>query len=79
MQDKPKTAAELNRAVLAACMRHGPVVLPNDPFAVRKDLPKGVPLRNPAGLPGRNEPCPCGSGKKYKKCCLRKDMEALAQ
>jgi uncharacterized protein len=19
---------------------------------------------------GRNEPCPCGSGKKYKKCCL---------
>ncbi|MDY6934496.1 MAG: SEC-C metal-binding domain-containing protein [Spirochaetota bacterium] len=22
---------------------------------------------------GRNEPCPCGSGKKYKKCCLLKD------
>jgi len=21
---------------------------------------------------GRNEPCPCGSGKKYKKCCIRK-------
>jgi len=21
---------------------------------------------------GRNEPCPCGSGKKYKKCCLKK-------
>lgn len=21
---------------------------------------------------GRNEPCPCGSGKKYKKCCLGK-------
>ena len=20
---------------------------------------------------GRNDPCPCGSGKKYKKCCLR--------
>jgi len=20
---------------------------------------------------GRNEPCPCGSGKKYKKCCLQ--------
>ena len=25
---------------------------------------------------GRNDPCPCGSGKKYKKCCLRKDLEA---
>jgi len=20
---------------------------------------------------GRNDPCPCGSGKKYKKCCLK--------
>jgi preprotein translocase subunit SecA len=19
--------------------------------------------------PGRNDPCPCGGGKKYKKCC----------
>lgn len=25
---------------------------------------------------GRNEPCHCGSGKKYKKCCLAKDEEA---
>jgi len=25
---------------------------------------------------GRNDPCPCGSGKKYKKCCLRGDQEA---
>ncbi|MBO1265080.1 SEC-C domain-containing protein [Proteiniclasticum sp. SCR006] len=23
-------------------------------------------------LPGRNDPCPCGSGKKYKKCCIDK-------
>lgn len=21
---------------------------------------------------GRNQPCPCGSGVKYKKCCLRR-------
>lgn len=21
-------------------------------------------------VPGRNDPCPCGSGKKFKKCCL---------
>ncbi len=25
--------------------------------------------------PGRNDPCPCGSGKKYKKCCLSKHEE----
>ncbi|MFH1431909.1 MAG: SEC-C metal-binding domain-containing protein [archaeon] len=24
---------------------------------------------------GRNDPCPCGSGKKYKKCCLQKEIE----
>ena len=24
---------------------------------------------------GRNDPCPCGSGKKYKKCCLDKNRE----
>lgn len=24
--------------------------------------------------PGRNDPCPCGSGKKYKKCCWLKEM-----
>jgi uncharacterized protein len=23
--------------------------------------------------PGRNDPCPCGSGKKYKQCCLLKN------
>ena len=28
---------------------------------------------------GRNEPCPCGSGKKYKKCCLMKDEEARSR
>ena len=27
---------------------------------------------------GRNEPCPCGSGKKYKNCHLRADEEAQA-
>ncbi len=26
--------------------------------------------------PGRNDPCPCGSGKKYKHCCLSKDEAA---
>jgi hypothetical protein len=25
---------------------------------------------------GRNDPCHCGSGKKYKQCCLAKDEEA---
>ncbi len=24
---------------------------------------------------GRNEPCPCGSGKKHKKCCMQKNTQ----
>lgn len=28
---------------------------------------------------GRNEPCPCGSGKKYKKCCLAKEQEIASR
>lgn len=28
--------------------------------------------------PGRNEPCHCGSGRKYKQCCLAKDEAAAA-
>ena len=29
------------------------------------------PIRNRGEKVGRNDPCPCGSGKKYKKCCLK--------
>ena len=31
-----------------------------------------APIRNQGSKVGRNDPCPCGSGKKYKSCCLRK-------
>ncbi|WRS27062.1 preprotein translocase subunit SecA [Oscillospiraceae bacterium MB08-C2-2] len=30
---------------------------------------KAQPVRNANSKVGRNDPCPCGSGKKYKKCC----------
>ena len=33
-------------------------------------LSRGVPATNPWREVGRNDPCPCGSGKKFKKCCL---------
>ncbi len=28
--------------------------------------------------PGRNDPCPCGSGKKYKRCCLAQQVAPVA-
>jgi len=37
---------------------------------------KKVPVRNAAKKVGPNDPCPCGSGKKYKKCCMQKDKIA---
>ncbi len=29
-------------------------------------------IRRAEAEPGRNDPCPCGSGKKYKQCCMKK-------
>jgi len=37
---------------------------------------KKQPVRNAATKVGPNDPCPCGSGKKYKKCCMQKDKAA---
>ena len=36
---------------------------------------KRQPLRKKEKV-GPNDPCPCGSGKKYKKCCMQKDQAA---
>ena len=41
--------------------------------AATKTQVKQQPVRNAAKKVGPNDPCPCGSGKKYKKCCMHKD------
>ena len=41
--------------------------------AAAKTMVKKQPVRNAAKKVGPNDPCPCGSGKKYKKCCMQKD------
>ena len=41
--------------------------------AATKSEVKKAPVRNAAKKIGPNDPCPCGSGKKYKKCCMQKD------
>lgn len=42
---------------------------------IRKDFNRSRIYHAPK-KPGRNDPCPCGSGKKYKNCCMKKDQEA---
>lgn len=43
--------------------------LMSDPFE-----PKIQPIVHTSKKVGRNDPCPCGSGKKYKKCCIQKGI-----
>ena len=44
--------------------------------AATRTTVKKQPIRNAAKKVGPNDPCPCGSGKKYKKCCMQKDKAA---
>ena len=63
----------LARMATRACLKAGAA------GRVRYEDPEGAePQNSPAGYPqprrrfaapGRNDPCPCGSGRKYKKCC----------
>ena len=46
-----------------------------DPFEA-SPLAAPAAISTPRAKAGRNDPCPCGSGKKYKKCCLGKDESA---
>ena len=73
-------------AAFEANDRPKPSVLPQEPIAPAPPLPSPEPGEFEDAAPetapgagirrdpkiGRNDPCPCGSGKKYKKCCLGK-------
>jgi mRNA-degrading endonuclease RelE of RelBE toxin-antitoxin system len=48
--------------------------LPREPPPV---VHSGFTVRRAVAKVGRNDPCPCGSGKKYKKCCHSKDQKRL--
>jgi hypothetical protein len=41
-----------------------------DEVSVAEAVDPALPVVNPFRDVGRNDPCPCGSGKKFKKCCL---------
>lgn len=58
--EKPKSAIDVFASMMSQVSGRDVRVVPHPP-------------RGPAGAApvGRNDPCPCGSGKKYKKCCGR--------
>jgi SWIM/SEC-C metal-binding protein len=67
--------------IIALCDKHGWKVI----VGIEPDKPEDVsdverllaPPKTATGKPdvGRNDPCPCGSGLKFKKCCLNKYEE----
>lgn len=41
-----------------------------EPTEKLMEMVRAEDVRRPAPQTGRNDPCPCGSGRKYKRCCL---------
>lgn len=61
----------LEREKAAAASRHEAPELENEdqPLAAAAPAGDSRPVRREGPKVGRNDPCPCGSGKKYKQCC----------
>jgi SWIM/SEC-C metal-binding protein len=67
--------AQRAQELLAFCEEHSIQLVvgvePHKPEDIA-DIERALQSRQPARAAvkiGRNEPCPCGSGKKFKKCC----------
>jgi len=64
---QPHTPRWIDLQLADLLPEHRPRAIVGDGYTVRRPVPKL----------GRNDPCHCGSGKKYKKCCYGKDQELL--
>jgi preprotein translocase subunit SecA len=49
-----------------------PTMPPFEPRPTMPDFDTPLPYQHDGPRVGRNDPCPCGSGKKFKKCCGKK-------
>jgi SWIM/SEC-C metal-binding protein len=69
---------ERAQEILKLCDDRGWIVIieiepdmPEDISEVERLLNPPKPIQAESKI-GRNEPCPCGSGKKFKKCCMNR-------
>jgi len=69
---------ERGEEIVSICNQHGWQVIagvepdkPEDISDVERLLTSPAPAESRFKA-GRNDPCPCGSGKKFKKCCMGK-------
>ena len=58
---------EYSAEAIKSLKRESLIKIPENMIALRYYYQKNPPVKK--DKIGRNEPCPCGSGKKYKKCC----------
>ena len=71
-QPRQRSEAESAVAAAAAAVSAGGTKRQQADLAAAQSAGSKPPRKKPAAAPvtvGRNEPCPCGSGKKFKKCC----------
>lgn len=64
MKDASRGEEGLNRSKQLELLEQTLEMLPSAIYAI-------IEYHSSGGKVGRNDPCPCGSGKKYKKCCGR--------
>jgi hypothetical protein len=69
-----KAAQTLGEGILLQCRRP---ILELVGEKTSNLLAQGTTMRRAVAKTGRNDPCSCGSGKKYKHCCLARDEERL--
>lgn len=73
LMDKVVTAKEAHDFMVALIKEKTPDQLTNEERLLCITigvLKRKTPFKAAASKVGRNEPCPCGSGEKYKRCCL---------
>ena len=87
-KEKPASMADLLAAVEGTDRMQSPepsadaqncTNVPNEPdLNMHHSAQKPEPYRRPEPKIGRDNPCPCGSGRKHKHCCLGKSAAAAA-
>ena len=68
-EEKTKKDEQENRLLEAICVQHEIDHLNGLTIHDRENKTKPMVSQKKVG---RNDPCPCGSGKKFKKCCINK-------
>lgn len=64
-----KLFAEANKEIKNSVVYGDPSFMPSVLYDKQNKQTIGVSYKRTFPKVGRNSPCPCGSGKKFKKCC----------